>query len=827
MSVSGRKKVVICRVSPNFKDSKYRASYMSLALGAFSVRNYCMANPDIAARYDIEVKTFHVRTETEKIVSELTKDEPYMIGFSSYYVDYLKTIEVAAEVKKRLPRAMLIAGGPQFFDAPHQLSKHGFLDFVIPFEGELPFEELLMSLAAGRGPENVAGLAYRDTDGGVRFTGERHDFVDMNKIPPLHTDDFLERITDTAILQTSRGCAHACGYCAYSRDKYHEASLDRVLDELKRILDKPDIVHIIFADLDLAFDIERFNKLLDFFLARNDKRVMIDAFWCSLPKIAGSLGKMRAAGFRTEFDISLQSVSDEVLAISRRKWLLFPKMMEIVPQILWYFPTASVELILGLPGETLESFMNDHLRLFENGIRGFNAFELMLLPGSEFYERHEELGLEWRDEVTYNIKRSPTFTEEQLEEAKRFSTNFQILSWILQPEDVPLYRKWGIDMPGVAVRMTNLKEHSNAKYDMGITASEVSETAIDAFAGFLVAGEGFPPEKAEIIRKYVHFKYRISKFRMDCVLVELDKPEQSSASPVAQFMELPMPEGVDKFLSIESVPKRPENAGAESRCFAVCVRGARKVVLTESADADRYRRLLEVSSAAGSVIEIPFSFRKDEHKNILDMMARLAELGLMNGDDFKEYMRAHSIFAAILKKGDYAILEKRGMEITDVSECADMVEGISENDLDFLLSYMAREYADEPERLHLLNEYMQVKFKTALFEKRRMEEKRTGLIGGYVEFTAGADVLEMLNISGRRIEASGEGRTPVFAIYNPKFESAVFLSGRDNDMLRRLLETASVNGTESGALEAACLTKSAEAAKILTRLREAGFFDNL
>ena len=69
MSPNPKQKVVLCRISPNFRDYKYKAKPVSLAIALHSLRSYCLDNSRIRDSYDIEIKTYHLKTETEKIIA--------------------------------------------------------------------------------------------------------------------------------------------------------------------------------------------------------------------------------------------------------------------------------------------------------------------------------------------------------------------------------------------------------------------------------------------------------------------------------------------------------------------------------------------------------------------------------------------------------------------------------------------------------------------------------------------------------------------------------------------------------------------------------------
>ncbi|MEW6203227.1 MAG: radical SAM protein [bacterium] len=514
ISGTEKQKIILCKISPDFSDAGDNALPCTLALGLHYIRAYCLQNPAINNSFDIKIKTFRGQEKTKKIINSLEKEKPQLVGFSSYDVEYLKTIEVAEAVKKRLPETKIVVGGPQFYSAEEELRRHWFIDVAVPFEGELPFEDYLSSIIEGRAPETVRGIAFRK-GGDVRYTGLLTEQVDLKKIPPIYDDELLDTVSGAIIYQTSRGCAHRCAFCSSAYDKYREFPLDQVKDDLDRMLSKPKIKRIIFADLDLAHNAERFKEILDFLIEHNKRQVLVDGFWSSLPKIEPYIGLMREAGFIREFGISMQSGALKPLKIARRQWLTVEHLRKVAPTIVKHFPDTRVEFILGLPGESPESFRESHYAVFECGIRKFLVVDLMVSPGSEFHERRKELGLEYRDDVSYRIKSTPDFSEEELQRAREFSKNFQILAWILQPSDLELYKKWGMNIIDIADRIKTLKDYCTDATEMGISFRQVREEAIDVVTELLESECGMARGKVKIINEYLHVKYKIYKFERD------------------------------------------------------------------------------------------------------------------------------------------------------------------------------------------------------------------------------------------------------------------------------------------------------------------------
>jgi B12-binding domain/radical SAM domain protein len=130
-------------------------------------------------------------------------------GIMLYSFATAQAKEVYAEVDRArfsgTVEAIYVAGGPHPSAMPEEVLEH--FDLVVIGEGEETLPELLLTIAGGRDPADVLGIAYKD-GGGMRFTGKR-DPVDLDLYPPFG------RIL--APLEISRGCPWGCAYCQTPR----------------------------------------------------------------------------------------------------------------------------------------------------------------------------------------------------------------------------------------------------------------------------------------------------------------------------------------------------------------------------------------------------------------------------------------------------------------------------------------------------------------------------------------------------------------------------------------------------------------------------------
>lgn len=196
-------------------------------------------------------------------------------------------IDLVKHIKKINPHSKVIIGG---IDATvryeHYLESGA--DIVVLGEGEIVGPNLLLSLLNGDGPTSVGGIAYRDL-GKVIFNPKIGNIgtVPIDEVPlpaldlipedlPKYTEAFEGPLHSKvkrpiAVLDTSRGCNHACSFCTtpFVMGNYRFMSTKRINDHLEHFkkygirtlslmednilsrLDYPDGKQLLFEFFDL------------------------------------------------------------------------------------------------------------------------------------------------------------------------------------------------------------------------------------------------------------------------------------------------------------------------------------------------------------------------------------------------------------------------------------------------------------------------------------------------------------------------------------------------------------------------------------------------
>lgn len=221
------------------------------------------------------------------IINEILKFNPDIVGIGMPFSAQAKNAELLLKlVRKVLPECVIIVGGPHASVSYRNLLKnHNEIDFAVIGEGELALR-MLADLMDNTGKvfdaTNIANLSYRDKDGRVVDPKQKIYCQNMDTLPMpayhLIDMDLYFKLTARSVggrsskykrgvaMISSRGCPYNCVFCSIHIQmgkKWRAHSCDYVIEHIKFLKDKYNILHIYFEDDNFTFDIERTIKILE------------------------------------------------------------------------------------------------------------------------------------------------------------------------------------------------------------------------------------------------------------------------------------------------------------------------------------------------------------------------------------------------------------------------------------------------------------------------------------------------------------------------------------------------------------------------------------
>ncbi len=371
----------------DFYGTRRKSTYIPYAAGC--IQAYCMHSPVIAANYRFG-RIVYCRDEISSIVARL--EDPFMVLFSCSVWNTEFNKAVAKAVKAANPACLILFGGHHVSSDLSFLSQNPFVDFVIHNGGEEPAAGLLERLALGQPLSDVPNLSYRGPDGAPVTTPILPQQGSDYPSPYLEGifDDILKDDVDfSMILETNRGCPNSCAFCDWGqlKSKVRLFPLERVFAEIDWMADHK-IEYVYCADANFCL-FSRDEQIVDYVVNSSKTRGYPKIFHVNFTKnradfvfdistrmMREGLAKAQTIAFQSMYPAALENIGRKNMPISH-----FRSLMRRFNEN--HISTYS-ELILGLPGETYDSFVDGMSSLIENGQHfAVYVYPCEIFPNSE------------------------------------------------------------------------------------------------------------------------------------------------------------------------------------------------------------------------------------------------------------------------------------------------------------------------------------------------------------------------------------------------------------------------------------------------------------
>lgn len=355
---------------------------------------------------DAEILEFSINDALQSVAEKLLLQMPDVIGIGVYIWNAKEVQELLHILKKIAPEITIVLGGPEVSYAPFRVD-FSAADFIIQGEGDTAFYALCKNILDNTPPESkIIKMSIPD--------------LKTIELPYRHYsyDDIKNRYI---YVEISRGCPFACEFCLSSMDeKVRAFDLEKVLEEFE-LLWQRGARNFKFVDRTFNLNIKAANKILDFFLAKEPPyfahfEVIPDHFPASLKE---KIAKFPHAALQLE--IGIQTLNLEVANnISRQ--LNLEKIRENI-SFLENETEAHIhlDLIVGLPNETLESFGRNLDALVKLSSCEIQIGILKKLSGT-YIDRHDEaFGMIYSDIPPYDILQNSVLSFNDIQIMKRFA----------------------------------------------------------------------------------------------------------------------------------------------------------------------------------------------------------------------------------------------------------------------------------------------------------------------------------------------------------------------------------------------------------------------
>jgi len=351
------------------------------------------------------IREFTINDNIQDIAEQLLNDQPAIIGIGVYIWNATQCSELVQVIKQISPETIVVLGGPEVSYAPMRLHFDA-ADYIVQGEGDTAFYDLAKALLGGLLPkQRIIQAIMAD--------------LDVIELPyDYYTDaDVANRYI---YVEASRGCPFLCEFCLSSIDKkVRNIDTDKLLAALDKLYQR-GVRSFKFIDRTFNLNVRIASQLLDFFLARQPCFVHFEVIPDHFPDVLKArIARFPAAALQLE--IGIQTLNTEVADRIHRNL----KLAKIEENIAFLENETSahmhLDLIVGLPGETLASFGDNLNRLCAMANSEIQIGILKKLSGTSLHRHDAQFGMIYSDRPPYDILKNDLLCFADIQQMKRFS----------------------------------------------------------------------------------------------------------------------------------------------------------------------------------------------------------------------------------------------------------------------------------------------------------------------------------------------------------------------------------------------------------------------
>ncbi len=359
--------------------------------------------------YGDEIEIFFYKYP-QSAIDAIAADPPDVLALSNYCWNSMLSEEVSRFAKRLRPTTLTIQGGTNF---PNESSLQlNFLktrpstDIHVHLEGEIAFSNAIGRVLESRVScssvfdSPIDGCVFihpstREDDEPQLLGGTLPDRIrDLSSVPSPYLTGMMDEFFDgrlTPFLETNRGCPFTCSFCHTGDDYFQKTntfSLDRTRDEIEYIAPRAaalGITNLHMADTNFGM----YPRDKEIAVMLHDSREKYG--WpMHIMATTGKNNKERVINVANilkealPISMAMQSMDSNVLKTIRRSNIKLDAYEAINRHLNSMGRTSVAEMILGLPGETRETFLRGINQVIEASVSRITIYTLMLLDGTEF-----------------------------------------------------------------------------------------------------------------------------------------------------------------------------------------------------------------------------------------------------------------------------------------------------------------------------------------------------------------------------------------------------------------------------------------------------------
>lgn len=355
----------------------------------------------------------------EKILAYRQPEQKFIVGFGVYIWNVVEITQIVAILKRVAPEVIVILGGPEVSHETGDQEIIRLADYVITGWGDISFANLCQQIL--HGPQPLMKI----------HAGLQPPMNDIRLPYQLYSDQDIRH--RTLYVEASRGCPFKCEFCLSSLDKTAwPFDIDVFLTEMESLYQRGARL-FKFVDRTFNLNIKTSLKIMQFFL---DKLAAApdDPVFAHFEVVPDHLPDALKEGIQKfpegtlQFEIGIQSFNPEVQSLISRK----QNNDKAAENIRWLCEHSHahlhVDLIAGLPGETMQSFAAGFNKLVALGPHEIQFGILKRLRGTPVIRHTEAFGLVFDPQPPYTILANKDVPFADMQKLVRFARYWDMVA---------------------------------------------------------------------------------------------------------------------------------------------------------------------------------------------------------------------------------------------------------------------------------------------------------------------------------------------------------------------------------------------------------------
>ncbi len=352
------------------------------------------------------VRIFDLQVERHDMLDqEISKCD--LVGITSESNKIFRALDIANRARQQ--KKKVVMGGYHATFQDREILLESPVDYIVKGEGEYTFLELVRNLESGKGVSDIPGISYL-LDGAFHTTPIPPPPRDLDALPMPARDllplskYWMTQIEGEPLLNivTSRGCPHACSFCAsssFAGRKWRTRSAENIIRELEQLYFDYGFKGFAFMDDNFTLQPERV-EAITYSIKKSGMKIK---WWCfsrvdTLLKNTSLVQQMASTGLRMVY-LGLESADPRALKAYRK--CITTEVSKLAVDLLHSHGVKALgSFILGNINDTRTSIMKtvDYAKKLNLDLAQFSA--LTPFPGTRLFQEaireNRLISLNWK-----------------------------------------------------------------------------------------------------------------------------------------------------------------------------------------------------------------------------------------------------------------------------------------------------------------------------------------------------------------------------------------------------------------------------------------------